>query len=77
MLKRVIKPQIIKRFCHHSTETKFGRILDILDSIQSKGHFTAEKVKKLETDIVLCHSLIFYNYLFTVIIIPSSILLTK
>ena len=77
MLKRVIKPQIIKRFCHHSTETKFGRILDILDSIQSKGHFTAEKIKKLETDIAVCQSLLFYSYFFNVIIIPSAILFTK
>ena len=77
MLSRIIKPQIIKRFCHHSTETKFGRILDILDSIQTKSNLTAVKVTKLEEKLVAIENVLIYNYFFTVLIIPWAIFWTR
>jgi preprotein translocase subunit SecY len=77
MLSRIIKPQIIKRFCHHSTETKFGRILDILDSIQTKSNLTAVKVTKLEEQLVKVENMLIYNYFYTVLIIPFAIFWTR
>jgi len=77
MLSRIIKPQIIKRFCHHSKETKFGRILDILDSIQTKSNLTAVKVTKLEEQLVKVENMLIYNYFYTVLIIPFAIFWTR
>ena len=77
MLKRFIKPPIIKRFCHHSTETKFGRILDTLDSIQTKANLTAVKVTKLEEKLVAVENMLICNYFFTVLIIPFAIFSTR
>ena len=77
MLKRFIKPQIIKRFCHHSTETSYSRMLDKLDNIQTKSHLTAEKVTKLEKNLVAMENVLVYNYFFTVLIIPWAIFWTR
>jgi preprotein translocase subunit SecY len=77
MLYRIIKPQIIKRFCHHSTETKFGRILDVLDSIQTKSNLNAVKVTKLEEQLVKVENMLVYNYFYTVLIIPFAIFWTR
>ena len=77
MLKRFIKPQTIKRFCHHSTETKFGRVIDILDNIQTKSNLTAVKVTKLEEKLVAMENVLALNYFFTVLIIPWAIFWTR
>ena len=77
MLTRIINPQIIKRFCHHSTETKFGKMLDKLDNIQTKSNLTAFKVTKLEEKLVAMENVIACNYFFTVLIIPWAIFWTR
>jgi len=77
MLTRIIKPQIIKRFCHHSTETKFGRVIDRLDNIQTKSNLTAVKVTKLEEKLVAMENVLALNYFFTVLIIPWAIFWTR
>jgi hypothetical protein len=73
MLKRCIKPQIIKRFCHHSTETNYSRILDKLNTIEKKSNLTAEKVTKLEKKLVALENVLAYDYFFTTVIIPRTI----
>ena len=77
MLHRVIKPQIIKRFCHHGRDTNFSRMLDKLIDIHVKTDFTAEKIVKLEKDITDIENVLVFNYFFTVIVIPASIFLTR
>jgi hypothetical protein len=74
MLKSIIRPHIVKRFCHHSRETNFGRTVDKLNNIEKNTNFTYEKISKLEKNITEMQSLLVYNYFFTVIIIPSAIL---
>jgi hypothetical protein len=76
MLKRIIKPQIIKRFCHHSSETNYSRMLDKLNNIEKTSNFTSGKMSKLEKDINQIEKVLAYNYVFTVIIIPTILLVT-
>ena len=77
MLHRIIKPQIIKRFCHHSRETNYSRMLDKLDNIQIKTDSTANKIVNLEKDIRIIDNVLAINYIFTVIVIPASIFFTR
>jgi len=77
MLSRFIKPKIIKRFCHHSAETNYSRMLDKLDNIQIKSNLTAVKVTKLEEKLVAVENVLMYNYFFTVLIIPWAIFWTR
>jgi hypothetical protein len=77
MLQRVIKPQIIKRFCHHSRETNYSRMLDKLNDIQIATDSTANKIVKLEKDIHNIGNVLAFNYFFTVIFIPASIFFTR
>jgi hypothetical protein len=77
MLSRFIKPQIIKRFCHHSAETNYGRMIDKLDNIQIKSNLTALKATKLEEKLVAVENMLIYNYFFTVLIIPFAIFSTR
>lgn len=77
MLKRFIKPQIIKRFCHHNVETNYSKMLDKLDNIQIKSNLTAVKVTNLEEKLVAIENVLIYNYFFTVLIIPWAIFWTR
>jgi len=77
MLHRVIKSPIIKRFCHHSRETNYSRMLDKLNDIQLKTDLTSEKIVKLEKNLVAMENILAFNYFFTVLIIPWSIFWTR
>jgi len=76
MLYRVIKPTMIKRFCHHSP-TNFGKVMDNLNAIQIKTDFTAVKIVKLEKELDNIGNVLVFNYFFTVFVIPASILFTR
>jgi hypothetical protein len=76
MLYRVIKPQIIKRFCHHSS-TKYGNVMDNLNDIKVKTDFTAAKIVKLEKELDNIGNVLAFNYFFTVFVIPASIFFTQ
>jgi hypothetical protein len=76
MISRIIKPQIIKRLCHYSRETNYSRMLDKLNIVEINSNLTAEKIAKLEkttSEILLIST---YNYVFTFMIIPVTILFT-
>ena len=47
MIKRIINPQIIKRFCHHGSETNFSRTIDKLNEIELRSNYTKEKIAVL------------------------------
>ena len=76
MIHRLIKPQIIKRFCHHGP-TNFGKVMDNLNNIQIKTDLTAEKIVKLEKEIHDIGRVLVWNYIFSVIVIPASIVFTR
>jgi hypothetical protein len=76
MLYRLIKPTIIKRFCHHSP-TNFGKVMDNLNAIQIKTDLTAEKLVKLEKNIISMENVLVCNFVFNTLIIPWTILFTK
>jgi hypothetical protein len=76
MLYRAIKPQIIRRFCHHSP-TKYGKVMDDLNAIKVKTDFTATKIVKLEKELDNIGNVLAFNYFFTVFVIPASIFFTR
>ena len=76
MLYRLIKPTMIKRFCHHSP-TNFGKAMDNLNAIQIKTDLTAEKLVKLEKNIISMENVLVCNFVFNTLIIPWTILFTK
>jgi len=76
MLYRLIKPQIIKRFCHHGP-TNFGKVMDNLNAIQVKTDLTAEKFVKLEKNIISMENVLVCNFFFNTLVIPWSILFTR
>jgi hypothetical protein len=52
-------------------------MLDKLNDIQRKTDFTAEKIVKLEKEIDDIGNVLVLNYIFTVIVIPASVILTR
>jgi hypothetical protein len=76
MIHRLIKPQIIKRFCHHGP-TNFGKVMDNLNNIQIKTDLTAEKIVKLEKNIIDMEKAVVFSFFFNAVLIPWTIFLTK
>ena len=85
MLLRIItkskqmNPQMIRRFCHHG-DSNFEKVMNKLNSIQTQTNFVAERITKLEKNVVNVvdmESLALCNFFFSVIIIPASIFLTR
>jgi len=74
--KPFVNTHMIRRFCHHG-DTNFGKVMNKLNSIQSHTDFIAERITKLEKNVVDMETLALYNFFFSVIVIPGAILFTR
>ena len=70
MLHHLIKSKIIKRYCHHHTKTDYDKIIIKINNIETYCNFIDKKLIDMERISI-------YNYIFTVFIIPFTMILTK
>lgn len=59
MLHRLVKSNIIKRYCHHHTKTDFERMIIKINNIEKYNNFIDNKLIDIEKILV-------YNYIFNV-----------
>jgi hypothetical protein len=72
---RIIKPQIIKRFCHHSRETNFSKAIDKLNDIELKCNYTSDKISKIQQNTTDISNTITYIYILNCITLPLMVIL--